>query len=141
MKNEIGQILSLVSKINVQHEQIKSDYEIGELGISLSDPVHRDYLAEIRKVSIVLPNYLQTLNDNDLSHLVTLMYTGRDSNEVIKIGGFNKFHQFIQSKNLVATRNICIDKITEKEMNLPTYYQEALALAYKLNFDVDIDFI
>ncbi|MCX8789063.1 hypothetical protein [Vibrio parahaemolyticus] len=140
MKNEITQIINLEVSIRSQIEQLKTHYGIGELGVSISNPDHLEYLAKSREVSSVLFNYLQTLSDCDLLHLVTVMYAGRDSNMVLELGGFNEFHQFIQSQNF-TNRDICIEKICEKEMNLATYYQNALNLAQQLNFDVDNDFI
>lgn len=140
MKNQITQIVNLESTIRVRIDQLKKDHEIGELGLSINNPEHLEYSLKCRDVSKVLFDYLDTLSDYDLAHLVTVMYAGRDQDMVIKEGGFNQFHKFIHGQGSLD-REKCIDKICEKEMNLGTYYQNALALALQLNFNVDIDFI
>lgn len=141
MKNKIAHIANLKSTIRLQIEQLKIQYGICDLGtVNISSPDHLEYLSKSREASEMLFLYLQTLSDNDLSRLVTLMYAGKKPAMVTKVGGFNQFHQFIKNQGF-TTRNICIETICEREVNLNEYYQDALALANSMNFDINSDFV
>ena len=110
------------------------------LGITLGDPKSIAYVEEARLLSKPLHDYLDHLDIKTLEYLVVLMYAGRDQSHVRESNGFMNFYSSIMALGFKNNEAKCKQSISEKIMNLETYFSKSASLAQELNFSIDANF-
>ncbi|TOQ83751.1 hypothetical protein [Vibrio parahaemolyticus] len=139
MKSIINNIRNLEYQISVEIEKLKSKYDIGYLGLDLMNSRHAEYSFEARKVYSKLTTYLEGLSDDELYKLISLVYAGRDPQNVTDRGGFNE-HYIVTKMHDVRGRKDCINAIGNKVGSLSNYLDAAQTNANAQGFNIDTDF-
>ncbi|MGL6213241.1 hypothetical protein [Billgrantia desiderata] len=141
LQEHINSISNIAMQIRQQDDELHKKHGL-ELGISIGDPASQAYLSEARNLKDPLAIYLAGVGLSDLAKLVTVMYAGRDYNQLQEAGSLAEFHESLKA---VGVHNGGREKyeriILEKVMNLPIYYKQFNDMAQIMGIDPESDWV
>jgi hypothetical protein len=116
---------------------LRSKHQVGDLGLTFGNPAHISYMADAIKLSDPLKKYLESLDQGELMRLETIMYFGRDPEDVHgnNLSQFKKMLSKTSSSKEEIVRNM-----SEKAMALELYFSQAFDKAQKLGLDLNANF-
>lgn len=135
--DRIKEIVRLARQYQTESSSLRVKHQIGDLGLDWGEPSHISYVTEALKLSDPLKRYLDLLDEAELSRLETIMYFGRDPEDVHG-NDLADFRRML-AKNSARKKDM-VRNMAEKVMALEVYFSQAIAKSKKLDLDLDASF-
>lgn len=129
----VSNIILIAEEESIKDENLKTKHGVGEV-FTFGSPETNAYMSEARSLENSLKTYLNTLSIETLGKLETIMYFGRDS-EDIHNNDIPEFHQEIHPEGI--NRTDVVRNISEKRPALETYFNDAKRKADDLSINLE----
>ena len=129
----VDDVVTLAKTVVVEDEMLRQKHGL-KVGIRYGDPKTNEYLKEADGLRNKLNDYLNTLSNEDLGKLETVMYFGRDPEDVHE-NDISDYHKQLHSSGF-DKKNI-IRNIGGITSSLGLYFSDAYKKAAQLSIDLE----
>lgn len=129
----ISKVVELANTVVMEDKKLHEKHGL-ELGISLGAPSTQEYLKDAKGLRDNLNEYLNSLSEEVVTKLETVMYFGRDSEDVHG-NDLPALHKQLHPSKLDKADSI--RNIGEKTMSLEIYFNSAKDKAEQLSIDLE----